>query len=261
MTLAQLSYRPFSWLSHQLSARNTAGYGIHSPMLFYLSRYVLPDTCTYYAFAGVESRRAEMLASNKRVFVDDYGTGQSGERSVSDIARTSLKPRREAQLLFRLAVMFHAREIVELGTSLGITTALLASTDRRARVTTFEGSAALLEIARANWRKLQLDNIVAVQGNIDDTLPAFRPEKCVEMAFIDANHKGSAMLRYFDMIAELMSENGIVVIDDIYASREMHEAWETVCGRPRVKAAFDLYSMGILFFEPYLEKRLYKIRF
>ena len=68
----------------------------------------------------------------------DYGTGKSRSRTVADIARKSVKSKKYAQLLFRLVNFNHSRTILELGTSLGISTMYLASADFDSKVITME---------------------------------------------------------------------------------------------------------------------------
>lgn len=246
-----------------MTSRHTLGYGIHSPKLYDVAHFVLPDTTPYYVFSRIESRRDKLLRTDTEIEVVDYGTGRSGRRRVCDIARRSLKPRREAQLLMRLAVWGKARRIVELGTCLGVTTAYLASTASDVEVMTFEGSNELLKVARGLWEELGLRNIRVVEGNIDDTCRRAICEwkEHVDFVFFDANHTGDATLRYFRLMADKVHEQSIFVFDDIYASEDMTKAWRTICADERVTAGFDLYSMGIVFFDRHLEKKIYTIRF
>ena len=272
MNISDATYRAFSWLKHCAKAWNTGGEGIHSPYLFEWVRMVMYDTHPYYVWRDIEQRREAMLRAPKVLDYVDYGTGGSSgvhsRRLVSGIAKTGLEPRAYGKLLFRLVnwlghqVREEGREglrIVELGTSLGITTAYLAGADSRDRVMTFEGCPAVAEMARLNWDKLGLKNIDCVQGNIDDTLQAHLAGQ-VDVAFVDANHTREATLRYFDILAQHVGRKSVVVMDDIHYSREMGKAWEEICNRKNVACTMDLYKMGLVFFDPdYLHKH-YKLR-
>lgn len=249
-----------AWLRHRVSAANTMGFGIHSPYLFNIARAILPCRDPYYAFDAIEQLRRSMLRSNETVWVEDFGTGKSGRRRVADIASRTLKPSREAQLLMRLAVMAHAREMVELGTCLGISSAYLASSDGRARLTTFEGAPEVAETARRGWQQLGLTNIRCVVGNIDKTLPDFRPEATLDLAFFDANHTHDATLRYFEQLLPYAGPKSLFIFDDIHHSSGMQKAWEEICRHPKVTASIDLYAIGIVFFDTNLEKKTYRIR-
>lgn len=255
-------FRACDFLRHQLTSRYTLGYGIHSPFLFAIAEQILPASEPYYAFLDIEKLRYKLQRSKKRIFVEDYGTGTSEERAVSAIAERSLKSPREAQLLMRLAVMLHAREIVELGTSLGLTTAYLASASSDARVTTFEGAPEVARLAEDNWKRLGLTNIQCVEGPIDETFIKYcAPARKVDLCFMDANHTSKATLRYFRQLLPMAHEHSVFVLDDIHSSPDMLKAWRDICAMPEVTATFDIYSMGLVFFNKNFEKKTYNIRF
>ncbi len=265
-------YRFAAAVCHTLTARNSKGEGIHSPYLFEWVRMVLYDNHPYYRFAPIEQRRQAMLYAPKVIDYIDYGTGgQHGarrQRLVSDIARTSLEPAAWGQTLFRLTnwLGHQVREqgraglhIVELGTSLGITTAYLAGVDTHDRVTTFEGCPDLADLAQRNWDKLGLHNICCVVGNIDDTLAVHLSDP-IDLAFIDANHTCEATLRYYECIMPHLLPKSVVVIDDIHYSPSMARAWRMLCQREEVTTAMDFGRAGMLFFDPCYLHRLYKLR-
>lgn len=240
---------------------------MHSPYLFELVRMVIYDENRYYCWQDIEDRRYAMLHAPKRVEVTDYGTGQGGEQLVCDIAKRCLCARKEGETLFRLANFLREKsgesiEIVELGTSLGIGTAYLAMADSRNHVTTFEGSEALLEIARRNWKKLAIDNVNAVLGNIDDTLPSYvhNAHACAYLIYIDANHTCEATLRYVNQLLPLMNEQSILVLDDIHLDESMELAWNAVKEMPEVTSTIDFYRFGLVFTNPNFLRRNYRMR-
>ena len=168
------------------------------------------------------------------------------------------------QLLFRVVHFLGGElqrplEILELGTSLGITTAYLASPASRNRVMTLEGSRAVLRVAQGVWKALKTENIEWGEGRIDDTLYKRAREK-LDVVFMDANHTYEATLRYADYLLPRMTEKGIIVIDDIHYSPEMERAWEELKTDPRVTSTIDLYHVGMLFVDPHYLKRHYRVR-
>ena len=258
-----------AFVKHFLTSWNTTGEGIHSPYLFRLVRFVMRDENSYYCFADIERRREMLLACSDELDVVDYGSAGSKEgthvkRRVCDIAKTHLESARIGQLLFRILNFMGQEqkrplEILELGTSLGVTTAYMASADSRNRVLTMEGSGAVLNVAQGVWRALRLENIEWVEGNIDDTLSK-RARERLDMVFVDANHTYEATMRYVDSLLPRMDEKGIIAIDDIHYSEEMDRAWEKLKQDSRVTTSMDLYYMGLLFVDPHYLKRHYIIR-
>ena len=262
-------HRVWSFVRHFLTAWNTTGEGIHSPYLFRLVRFVMRDENSYYCFSDIERRRELLLACKDELDVVDYGSSGSKEgahvsRRVCDIAKTHLESARMGQLLFRIINFMGQEEkrpleILELGTSLGVTTAYLASADSRNRVMTMEGSESVLRVAKGVWRALQLENIEWRAGNIDDTLYNCARER-LDLVYVDANHTFEATTRYVRFLLPRMSEKGIVAIDDINYSEEMERAWEELKQDPQVTTTMDLYHIGLIFVDPHYLKRHYRIR-
>ena len=294
-------YRVSSWLKHQLTARNTGGHGVHSPYLFEWVRMVMSDKNTYYVWDEIEEIRQEMLKDTRELEFVDYGSGgplptspskgrSANMRRVCDIAKGSLARRKEAQLLARLVgwlgrplltspsmggIGDEASEdrkgltIVELGTSLGVTTAYLAAMDSRNKVVTYEGCPAVAEVARANWEKLGLSNIACVVGEItvdslqltvDSLQLAVDRLSGIDVAFIDANHTCEATLTYFNALASRVHEKSVVVVDDIHYNEDMEKAWKAICADERVTTTMDLYRMGLVFFDKHYWRKHYKMR-
>lgn len=261
-----------SMLWHRLRAWNTGGEGIHSPRLFYLVRHLFYEIARLYAWDDIEERRQAMLRAPKRLHIRDYGTGQDRDELVMHIAKNSVMGRREAQLLARLVHYMSGNEyvpgrtqpltMVELGTSLGLTTAYLAAVDSRNTVTSFEGSDEIAAMAQLNWQKLQLKNVRLVVGPIDDTLYNYvrSAREKLDFVLMDANHTGEATLRYFAALAPLMNENGIIAVDDIRYSQDMYAAWQQITHTAGVTATMDLGKMGLVFFYPAVQQKTYYIR-
>ena len=267
-------YRVSTWLKHYLTAWNTGGEGVHSPYLFEWVRMVMSDKHAYRVWEDIESVRARMLVSDQVVDFVDYGSGvgrkgkgAKGEKRVKDIAKGSLARAKYAQMLFRLVnwLGHQLREenrgltIVELGTSLGVTTAYLAGVDTRDKVYTYEGCEAVAKIAMDNWKELRMSNIDCRVGPIDEVQLQGSLER-VDVVFVDANHTYEASLKYFDILAQKVHEKSVVVMDDIHHSEEMERAWREICADERVTSTIDLYQMGLVFFDKHYWKRNYRMR-
>lgn len=265
-------YRVGSYVRHQLTAWHTGGEGVHSPTLFYIVRMIMYDDNAYYVFPQIEQKRGKLLHSADIVHQTDYGTGARASeqedgaviaRRVADIARSHLAPPATGQLLFRLANYLTALHtpltIVELGTSLGITTAYLASPSPKNTVQTYEGAEEVIEEAMKTWRALKLTNIEPVVGNIDQTLATNCPKR-VDLAYIDANHTYEATLRYFRQLLPATGQQSIYVVDDIHHSPEMERAWHAIQAIPQVTSTIDCYHCGLVFFDKHYIRKHYRMR-
>src|SRR5262249_7370362 len=128
------------YFRYLLTASNGRGHGIHSPFVFEFVTQVLRDRAGYPAYGAVEALRESLLSDDSVLSVEDFGAGVSSARTVRSIAASALKPRKFGQLFFRMARHYQPSSILELGTSLGITTSYLALGAPSASVVTCEGA-------------------------------------------------------------------------------------------------------------------------
>src|SRR5665213_376121 len=110
---AYLHYRKNSVTKH----------GVHSPFVFELITKVFPaEKQDILPEHIAEDWRTECFLNKSIINVTDLGTGNSGARKISDIAKHSAKKSKQGQLLHRIVQHFKPKKMLELGTSLGITT-------------------------------------------------------------------------------------------------------------------------------------------
>lgn len=252
----------YKYFVHFFTALNTGGFGVHSPFVFHFTDFVLRDKSPFYSFQKIELMRIAMKTDSRVIDVLDYGTGSNGKRLVSDIAHQSLKSRKYGELLFRTVNTYKMRNILELGTSLGVTTSYLASSSAEIKCLTLEGCPQTAGIANDNFRRLGLKNIEIVVGNIDTTLPQVigKIEK-LDLIFFDANHRMDSVIQYFELCLTKIDNNSIMIFDDIYWSFGMEKAWQIIKEHPKVTTTIDLFQIGIVFFNPDLHKKHYKMRY
>lgn len=248
----------FKYLKYLLSAKTA--HGIHSPFVFELYNAVINKKSNYYIFEKIEHLRKKLLISQKEIDVTDLGTGKSGKRMVRDIAERSAKDKKYCALLFRLAYHFKPTTILELGTSLGISTAYLASSNLNSKVITIEGCPNTASEARKNFQSLDLQNIESITGNFDDVLCQLPIANC-QLVFFDGNHKKEPTLKYFSQCLEFAHTHSVFVFDDIHWSDEMEEAWEEIKSHPKVTVSIDLFFMGLIFFRKEQAKEHFVVRY
>lgn len=253
-----------SYFNYLLKARNQ--HGIHSPFVYELYNNVIKDQTPFYIFQDIESIRAKLLLSNIEIEINDFGAGstinKSNKRRISDIAKNSLKSPKYAQLLFRLVNRFKPQNVLELGTSLGISTMYLAASNSKINVTTVEGCPNISKVAQINFDKLGLKNINLINQPFEDFLPNYlKTISSLDFVFFDGNHTKEATLNYFNLCVEKTSQHTIFVFDDIYWSNGMKEAWNEIKQHPKITTTIDLFAVGIVFFNPDLSKENFVLRY
>lgn len=238
-------------------------HSLHSPFLYDLYEKVIkaePES-----FPDIENLRAKLLDDHREIDVSDLGSGSkhtnNRQRIICEIARNSLSEEKFSSLYYRLAQYCKAKNIIELGTSLGINTLYLAK-QKDSRVFTFEGSDSIADIAEISFEFGSARNIELIRGNIDTTLYSnlSRMPKA-DLVFMDANHQYVPTKKYFEWLLMKIHHKSILILDDIHDNPGMERAWRELRKHDLVYVSIDLYRCGILFFDPSLNKQHVVLQF
>ncbi len=242
-------------------------YSLHSPFVFDLySTLIRRDNPDEPQFAPIRALQQELLKDTAKIQITDFGAGSrinaSRERAIRDIAKNSQKPARFGRLMYRLIQRFNSQTIVDLGTSLGITTLYEAVAAPTAQILTFEGCPQTAAVARRNFQQLNRPTIEIITGNIDMTLPErLKTVSSIDFAFFDANHRYEPTVRYFETCLAKAHNDSCFIFDDIHWSDEMEQAWETIKAHPAVTISIDLFYVGLVFFRSQQPKQDFVLKF
>jgi predicted O-methyltransferase YrrM len=271
------------YFHYYLTASNGKGHGIHSPFVFDFVRNVLNDRADYPAYSRIEILRQRLLKDQTILDMKDMGAGGAPpgnsniirRRTIAEIARHAAKSRKLGQLFFRIARHYRPHTMLELGTSLGLSSAYLASGavsgtgahnatgNAGVGLLTIEGAPSVAAVASANFRSLGLENIALLTGHFDDLLPvALDGLRSLDLVFVDGNHRREPTWRYFDTLIDHASRSSVLIFDDIHWSREMEEVWAAIRADPRSMLTIDLFSLGLVFLrDEFKVKQDFVIRF
>jgi predicted O-methyltransferase YrrM len=255
------------YFKYWITASNGKGHGMHSPFVFDFITKVMNDKNNYPAYQNVESLRKQLLRDSRLFIVEDFGVGgkflKKYEKSINSIARNAAKSKKYGQLLFRVVKHYQPSTILELGTSLGITTSYLSLAKPDARLITMEGAKEIALVAKRNFSDLEIRNIEIIEGNFDNTLSSVVHDMpVIDFAFIDGNHRQEPTERYFKELLVKTNNDSTLVFDDIHWSSGMEEAWKVIKNHPSVTCSIDLFFIGIVFFrKEFKEKQHFVIRF
>ena len=240
------------YLFYRLKAKTR--HGTHSPFVYRLVDKVIYDFSAKKVYPAIENIRAGLLKDDRLITVTDLGAGShvnnNRRKKISSIASNALKPPKLAQLLYRLVADLQPKNIIELGTCLGITTLYLKNAAHDARVFTLEGCPETAATAKESFTKANLHDIELTTGNFDDTLPGIinKLDK-LDFVFIDGNHQKQATLNYFEWCLPKVHDGTLLIFDDIYWSRGMKEAWAEIKAHPKVTVTVDLFWIGLVYFK------------
>ena len=254
----------FKYIKYLITAQSK--YAIQSPFLYELATKVIYKKKIDSVCQSINNLREELSQSEKVIEITDFGAGSSinnsKKRKIKDIARNSAKNSKFGELIYRLIKFYKPKNIIELGTSLGVSTSYLARANNDSKVFTFEGCPETSKIAKKNFDKQKINNTCITIGDFDLTLAKSLKEiKHIDLAFIDGNHQEKATINYFEECLIYSNNNTIFIFDDIHWSVGMERAWEYIKNHKKTTLTVNLFFIGIVFVKSELSKQNFTIRF
>lgn len=240
--------------------RYRKGHGVHSPFVFNLITKVIEESLPFYRFNEIEQFRSELL---KQCEFISY-TEQKGEKekqrinTIAKITKREAISQKQGMLLFRLANYFKCKRVIQLGTGVGISSLYLASYDSSMQCISIESTPAFASIAQ-NIQDKALNQVLDFRiGAYSEMLSqALEEMKQVDMVYFKCKEEQQQLLALFEQAMQYRHDETLFVFDGIKASKQMRQVWKEVCKHPSVTVTVDLYSMGLVFFNPKLHKRDY----
>ena len=221
-----------------------------------------PYTC------GIELIRRSLLKDKTEVVITEHGAGSklinaapNKNRMVCDIVRASISPLK-GRILYNLVRGFNPTSCLELGTSIGISTAYIATAleinNTLGRIRTIEGSEELSALAEKHINQLGFQRrCTFLTGTFNKLIPA---SPLLDFVFIDGDHTEQATIYHYQNILPYLADRAVVVFDDIRWSSGMVSAWERITNHAAVKTVFDLRIMGVCIIDRLASgKRVYRI--
>ena len=210
----------------------------------------------------IEKLRRKLNTLTMQIIIEDYGAGAPDinlteddihkgrilKKTIGEAVKGSVSYIK-GLTLFKLARELKPSICLELGTALGISSSYIAAAlelNSIGNLITIEGAKSVAEIARENFKKLGLSRIYSEIGRFQDILElVINEDKPIDFVFIDGHHDEYATLNYFETIFPSLSDNAILVFDDIRWSKGMKRAWKTLIDDVRFKYTIDLFEIGI----------------
>ncbi len=262
--MKQFAHRFSSFLKHL--QRSQSRYSIHSPFVYQLLEEGLRKTPPKENFINeIEAVRKDMLKSTESIIKTDYGAGGLKDRNytvaIKKIASHSLQGQKSCLRLLALAKFLEAKSVLELGTSLGITSLYLAKGLENSNITTIEGCSETAKIAQNNFNRLEAHNIKLIVSPFDEAINNRIDEnQSFDLIYIDGNHQQEPTIRYFNSLMKYSHNNSVFIFDDIHWSKGMSDAWSHIIRDKRIRISLDFYTFGLVFFRQENQKQDFSIR-
>ncbi|GHA28487.1 O-methyltransferase [Salinimicrobium marinum] len=258
--------------------KSTNQHGVHSPFVFGLVTKCFYDKKKYPAYEIIKKYRKKLLQNRNSIKVADFGAGSrifsSNERKIAAIAKNAGITPKRAQLLNRLVRYLEVERALELGTSLGISTAAMAA-QNKVQIISIEGCAATAGVARKQFEEFGFKDIEMKVGEFERVISKqysvnkssrfqisnsnLQPQT-FDLIFIDGNHQKQATLNYFEKLLSAVHNDSVMIFDDIHWSKDMEAAWEEIKLHPEVSVTVDTFQWGLIFFRKEQAKEHFVVR-
>ena len=239
------------YLHYYITANNRHGHGTHSPFIYNFIRAVLMDKKKYPTYTPIEKIRHQLHTQNKTIAIKDFVASSKfhpyKQQKIKSVFTSMARPAKFDQLLFRMLRYYKSKYVLELGTSLGITTAYLASANTENFITTFEDNSNMAKIAKQHFNQLSLTNITQIVGHFDNTLlHTLNKISQLDFVYINSNNCKEAILFYWNMLYNKAHNETLFIFDKIHGGAEMEEVWKKIQQLDMVTCTIDLFFIGIV---------------
>ncbi len=238
-------------------------HGVHSPFIYNLVTRCFYDKGHYDAYKHIVNYKKSLLKNKTYLSVTDLGVGshvmKRNKRQIASMAKHAGTTNKRAKLAYRLVKYFESKTILELGTSLGITTHAMSLANENNEITTIEGCPNLSKFSKGNLERKRIKHVNIKIGDFMDHIPSLSTNK-YDLVFFDGNHQKEATLKYFETLLPTVHNNTVFIFDDIHWSRGMTETWENIKKHPKVTVTIDTFFWGVVFFRREQGKEHFTIR-
>lgn len=252
-------WKIFAYLRYLITSKRR--HGTHSPFV-----YSFVDECLHHKLPieiinQYKEFYKDLLNNSSQLTIHDMGAGSkklSTIRTVSSIAKVSGTSKRYGKLLYQICAYYKPKKTLELGTSLGLGTFMLAKGNPKGIVTTVEACPETQNIAKQQFKNYKINNVTTIL----DTFSGFLATDTTvyDLIFIDGDHRGYKLLALLKLLEKNIHDETIIVLDDIRWTKDMAIAWSEIIKNTNYHLTIDLFRMGIIAKRSHQQKEHFTIK-
>jgi hypothetical protein len=234
-----------------------SGYGVHSPFAFDLITTVIEERQAYYCYEMLDNIRLQLQKENRKM---RYGRK---DLTIKKILHKDCFSVRGYRLLFRLTNYFRSEKVLIIGSGLGLAPLYATAYSRKTDCIVFEPEPSIAVIARNVVKKYACSPIKIYDKIFDESdAPELKNADFIIWGNVSVESsdrwKTVNSFGFFENMLPYVTDKSIMVICGIHDSSARKQIWKEVCAHPEVSVTFDLYSLGLVFFNSKLHRKTYK---
>lgn len=223
----KLWHKLLIWLSR---IRYRRGYGVQSPFAYSIFRDILFEKLPYYAFDRLKDIK------------DPYLT------------------RHTLQVMFRLVNMISPKLILDIYPTSPATTCYISCVCSKSRTLTITNNQSIISQLRNHIQKNEGRTEIRSGNALKETMDICNSAGKINFVHIGNTENHNELLEICKVLTDNMAENGIIILDNINRQPANH-IWKMLNESRHSSMAFDLYDIGIIFFNSKLNKEYYKVNY
>ncbi|NJK83443.1 MAG: hypothetical protein HC912_06100 [Saprospiraceae bacterium] len=226
--------------------RATTYYRVHSPMAYEFAQAILEDNRNFYAFEQLKSLQKLALKDQRSIALTHADQKENPTiGTIQQIAKQNTVKSYYYKLLFRIIHYYKPAFIVELGTSLGLSTMYAAAAALDRNIYTIEKEPAIANAAKQHFNLLRFKNIETFVG---DYHQVFDNELFVEKnidALIISPQVDLTLETLEKYMGQLTASSWVIVVG--IADKAKKKIWNAVQEHPKITLSIAVYELGIAF--------------
>ena len=254
-------YRIKSRLNFLLKSSNQ--HGIHSPFVYDLITKCFYDKTPFSAYHNLKALRNKLIYNQDLVKIKHYSEAskvfQSNHQKISTIVKCEGSSYKKQKQLYRITNYFKPKNVLELGTSVGLGSAAMAIASNNSIIKTVEVNKNISDIAKKVFKSYQLKNIQIDTSSFKDFFKKSNYEN-LDLVYLDGTCDKESTIENFNSLLKHSHNESVFIINNIYWSKEMTEAWNIIKKQKEITVSIDTYYLGFLFFRKEQSKQHFTIR-
>jgi predicted O-methyltransferase YrrM len=238
-------------------------HGIHSPFVYDLVTKCFYDKSHYSAYDNLKILRNELTYNQDLVEIKHYSPSlkvfQQNHQKISTILKNEGSSYKKQKQLFRITNYLKPKNVLELGTSIGLGSTAMAFASNKSIITTVEVNENLSDIAKKVFRSYQLKNIRIENSAFKDFFKNIN-NKHLDLVYLDGTYDKKSTIENFNSLLKYAHNESVFIFNNIYCSKEMSEAWNIIKKQKEVTVSIDTFYWGFLFFRKEQPKQHFTIR-
>jgi predicted O-methyltransferase YrrM len=254
-------YRIKSRLNFLLKSSNQ--HGIHSPFVYDLITKCFYDKTPFSAYHNLKALRNKLIYNQDLVKIKHYSEAskvfQSNHQKISTIVKCEGSSYKKQKQLYRITNYFKPKNVLELGTSVGLGSAAMAIASNNSIIKTVEVNKNISDIAKKVFKSYQLKNIQIDTSSFKDFFKKSNYEN-LDLVYLDGTCDKESTIENFNSLLKHSHNESVFIINNIYWSKEMTEAWNIIKKQKEITVSIDTFYWGFLFFRKEQPKQHFTIR-